>query len=147
MSDLFTSLSEIAARLTSEVTAATTYYGSQIIGANNPTLPALIVAPGEAAALDPTLPPRSGGATERHQWRVGVRCAVNPGVATAAGRAEHVIGALCYSVIDALNGYQLSPSATNKPRLQYLGRDEMMYAPDPGYVEVWLKFSADMAIS
>lgn len=146
MSDLFSQVTEIVSRLTSQISTATTYYGSQIVGANSQaaSMPGLIVAPGEAAPVDETLPPRSTGGIERQLWRVGVRCKLDTGAAQAS-RVEHVIGALSHSVINALHGYRFT---TGTPSLlTYRGRDEMLYAPDAGYAEVWLRFSAERAIS
>lgn len=147
MSDLFAATTTIADRLTAQVTGATVYRGSQIVGANSQaaSLPALIVAPGEATPIDASISDERGGSTvERVTWRVGVRAASNTGAAVSA-LAEHVIGALCYSVIQALVGYPIT-SSSGRTRLRYTGRDEMMYEFQAGYCEVWLNFSADTAI-
>lgn len=145
MSDLFGHLTQIAARLTSQVTTTTTYYGSQIVGANSdPIKSGIFVAPGEAALIDASLWPRSGAAAERHIWRVIVRASMDTGAA-AASRVEHTLGTLAYSVIKALEGYELTTGT--KTRLHYLGHEEMGYDVAAGYAEMALKFSADMAIS
>ena len=146
MTDLFTQQSSIIARLTSQVTTATTYYGSQVVGANSePIKSGIFVAPGEAVLLDASVPSRTGGAVERHAWRVICRATMNTGAATAATRVEHTLGTLCHSVIKALHGYPLTRGTTNE--LRYIGHDEMQYDVAAGYAEVSLKFSADMAIS
>jgi hypothetical protein len=144
MSDLFAHQSAIVARLTSQVTGVTTYYGSQVVGANSePVKSGIFVAPGEAAIVD-ALPARIGGATERHVWRVIVRASMDTGAAVAA-RVEHTLGARCHAVIKALHGYQLTTGTAD--RLRYVGHDEMGYDVAAGYAEVVLRFSADQAIS
>jgi hypothetical protein len=146
MSDLFTQQSSIVARLASRVTSTTTYYGSQVVGANSePIKSGIFVAPGEAVLLDASVPARTGGALERHTWRVICRATMNTGAATAATRVEHTLGTMCYSVIKALEGYRLT--AGSPDRLRYIGHDEMLYDVAAGYAEVNMKFSADMAIS
>lgn len=145
MSDLFGHLTQIAARLTSQVPTVRTYYGSQIVGANSdPVKSGIFVAPGEAALIDNSLWPRAGAAAERHIWKVVVRASMDTGAA-AALRVEHVLGTLAYSVINALEGYELTTGTAT--RLKYLGHDEMGYDVAAGYAEMVLKFSADMAIS
>jgi len=146
VTDLFTQQSSIVARLAAQVTSATTYYGSQVVGANSePIKSGIFVAPGEAILLDSSVPARTGGAVERHAWRVICRAVMNTGAATAAARVEHTLGTLCYSVIKALEGYRLTTGSPD--RLRYIGHDEMQYDVAAGYAEVNLKFSADMAIS
>ena len=146
MSDLVTQQSSIVARLAAQVTTATTYYGSQVVGANSePIKSGIFVAPGEAVLLDASVPARTGGALERHAWRVICRATMNTGAATAATRVEHTLGTLCYSVIKALEGYRLTTGSPD--RLRYIGHDEMLYDVAAGYAEVNMKFSADMAIS
>jgi hypothetical protein len=146
MSDLFTQQSSIVARLASQVTSTATYYGSQVVGANSePIKSGIFVAPGEAVLLDASVPARTGGALERHAWRVICRATMNTGAATAATRVEHTLGTLCYSVVKALEGYRLTTGSPD--RLRYIGHDEMLYDVAAGYAEVNMKFSADMAIS
>jgi hypothetical protein len=146
MTDIFTQQSSIVARLASEVTTATTYYGSQVVGANSePIKSGIFVAPGEALLVDTGVPSRLGGAVERHAWRVICRATMNTGAATAAARVEHTLGTICYSVIKALEGFRLTTGSPS--RLRYIGHDDMQYDVAAGYAEVSLKFSADMAIS
>ena len=144
MSDLFTHQSVIVSRLASEVTSVTTYYGSQVVGANSePVRSGIFVSPGEAVLID-QLPARSGGAVERHIWRVIVRASMDTGAAVAS-RVEHVLGALAGAVIQALHGYRLTSGTPD--RLRYVGHDEMGYDVAAGYAELVLRFSADTAIS
>jgi hypothetical protein len=138
MSDLFVAQSAIVSRLTTSVTAATVYYGSQIVGANSQavTLPSIIVAPGPAE-VPPQLHSDEGGAiAEDHRWRIGVRVSMDTGAAQAS-RAEHLAGTLARAVIVALKAW--SPG-TGHAVLRFYGHDDMQYHAEAGYAEVWLSF-------
>jgi hypothetical protein len=145
MSDLFSAQSAIVSRLAAQVSGATAYYGSQIAGANSNavSLPCVIVAPG-AAETPPTAHSDQGGPTwENHRWRVGVRVSMDTGAAVAA-RAEPLAGTLAYAVITALKGW--TPTSGHNA-LRYVARDEMQYATEAGYAEVWLLFETTTAIA
>ncbi len=145
MSDLFAAQSAIVSRLTTQVSGATAYYGSQIVGANSQaaSLPCLIVAPGPAETPATAFSDQGGATWENHRWRVGVRVAMDTGAAAAA-RAEPLAGALCGSVIAALKGWA---PATGHNALRYVAREEMQYAAEAGYAEVWMLFETTTAIA
>lgn len=145
MSDLFSAQSAIVSRLTSLVTTATTYYGSQIVGANSQaaSLPCVIVAPGAAEVPTSAHSDQGGAIWENHRWRVGVRVSMDTGAA-AASRAEPAAGTLCGSVITALKGW--SPAAGHNA-CRYVAREEMQYATEAGYAEVWMLFETTTAIA
>lgn len=138
MSDLFAGQSAIVARLTAQVTTATTYYGSQIVGANSQavSLPAVIVAPG-TAEVPPQLHSDEGGAVaEDHRWRIGVRVSMDTGAAAAA-RAEPLVGTLARSVIVALKAWQ---PGSGHSVMRYHGHEDLQYVAESGYAELWLTF-------
>lgn len=145
MSDLFAAQSAIVTRLAGEVTTATVYYGSQVVGANAQaaTLPALIVAPGPAETPQGAFSDGGGATWENHRWRVGVRVSMDTGAAVPS-RAEPLAGAMCGSVIAALKGWA---PATGHNALRYVAREEMQYAAEAGYAEVWMLFETTTAIA
>ena len=146
MTDLFAAQSTIVARLNSELTNATAYYGSQAVGANSQALvmPCVVVAPGPAVVTDDVrIESTTTTVVESHTWRVGVRVSMDTGAA-AASRVEHMAGTLVHEVIKALKGYK---PATGNSVLHYAGRDELSYQTEAGYAEVWLSFTAMAAIS
>ncbi len=145
MTDLFAAQSAIVSRLTAQVSGATAYYGSQIVGANSQaaSLPCLIVAPGPAETPVSAHSDQGGAIWENHRWRVGVRVSMDTGAAATA-RAEPLAGALCGSVIAALKGW---PPATGHNALRYVAREEMQYATEAGYAEVWMLFETTTAIA
>jgi hypothetical protein len=142
MSDLFAAQSAIVSRLTTAVTTATVYYGSQIVGANSQaaTLPSIIVAPGPAEAKFHS--DEGGAIAEDHRWRIGVRVSMDTG-AVQASRAEHLAGTLARSVIVALKAW--SPGTGNAV-MRFYGHDDMQYHAEAGYAEVWLSFGTDTVI-
>jgi len=145
MSDLFTAQSAIVSRLTSQVTTASSYYGSQLVGGNSQavTLPCLIVAPGPAETPTSAHSDQGGAIWENHRWRIGVRVSMDTGAA-AASRAEPLAGTLCGSVIAALKGWA---PATGHNALRYVAREEMQYSAEAGYAEVWMLFETTTAIA
>jgi hypothetical protein len=145
MSDLFAAQSAIVTRLADQVSTATAYYGSQIVGANSQTasLPALIVAPGQAEVPDRLHSDEGGAIGEDHRWRIGIRVAMNTGAAATA-RAEPLIGALAGSVIAALKAW--TPGSKHSV-MRYYGHEELQYAVESGYAELWLTFGTITIIS
>jgi hypothetical protein len=145
VTDLFAAQSTIVARLNTELTSATAYYGSQAVGANSQALvmPCVVVAPGPSSVPESAHSDEGGAVWESHTWRVGVRVSMDTGAA-AASRVEHTAGTLVHEVIKALKGYR---PATGHSVLRYVGRDELSYQTEAGYAEVWMSFNEVASIA